>query len=169
MALAETVGEAPGAESLRIGPEAVETGLREVRWPGRLQVVGKHPRVVLDCAHAPKAAGALARGLRDHFRYRKLWLVVGMSEDKEVGAFAAELAPLGGETLLCRASLPRALRPEALKGRAEGVWDEAREMPDVAAAVDAALAEAAKDDLVCITGSVYVVGEAMTRLGLEPW
>lgn len=169
VALAETLTEGPGAAGLNIGAEAIATGLREVRWPARLQVVGKHPRVVLDCAHAPRAAAALARGLRDHFRYHRLWLVLGMSEDKDVAAFAAELAPLRAQVLLCRANLPRALSPQALKARADGVWDEAREMPDVAAAVDAGLAEAAKDDLLCVTGSVYVVGEAMTRLGVEPW
>ncbi|MGD9518267.1 MAG: folylpolyglutamate synthase/dihydrofolate synthase family protein [Armatimonadota bacterium] len=169
VALAEALGEALGQKAFGPGAEAVATGLRDVRWPGRLQVAGKSPRLVLDCAHTPAAAAGLATSLRRYFRYDRLWLVVGMSDDKDVEGFAAALAPLGGTVFACRAGLPRALPPEVLKQRAVGIWDEARESGNVAAAVDAALSEAGPGDLVCVTGSVYVVGEAMQHLGLEPW
>jgi dihydrofolate synthase/folylpolyglutamate synthase len=151
---------------LPVPEQAIQIGLREVRWPGRLQVAGQHPRVVLDCAHAPRAAAALASALRTYFRFRRLLLVVGMSEDKDVQGFAAALAALNPQVFLCRADLPRALPAEELRRRAGAWWQSALVCTNVPHAVEAALAAAHRDDLVCITGSVYVVGEAMQHLGL---
>ncbi len=160
VALAGVLGE----RGLEVGEQAVAEGLRGVFWPGRLQVVAKRPRIVLDCAHAPFAAEALAAALREYFRYKRLLLVVGMNEDKDVAGFAAALAPLWPRVYLCQAELPRALAAEQLKARAAGLWDKAATFPSVSAALSAARADAGEGDLICVTGSVYVVAEAMAAL-----
>ena len=140
-----------------------------MRWPARLHCVGKHPRIVLDCAHAPDAAAALVDSLKSYFRYQRLWFVVGMSEDKDVAGFARQLSRVDAETLLCQARLPRALPAHQLRERAKPFWDEAECFNSTEQAVRAARERAGRDDLICITGSVYVVGEAMESLGIEPF
>lgn len=154
---------------LAIQPDHIAAGLARVRWPGRLDVVGKHPRIVLDCAHTPTAAQALCNSLQAYFRYSGLWMVIGMSEDKDVAGFARALSPLHPRTLLCRARLPRALTPEDLIARSDGTWNEAAVFETVNDALEFALSQAGPDDMICVAGSAYVVGEAMQYLGVQPW
>jgi dihydrofolate synthase/folylpolyglutamate synthase len=170
---ASNVGVALGVlEQLRaagytVGDPAVAEGLARVRWPGRFDLRGARPWVVFDCAHNAESARALARALPEYLDYRRLALVVGMSEDKDAGAFAAELARLGAQAILTQAGNARAAEPAVLAERAGGLWDDARQVPDVLAAYEAALESAGEDGAVCVTGSFYVVGEAMVRLGVE--
>ncbi|MBC7287512.1 MAG: hypothetical protein H5T86_05590 [Armatimonadetes bacterium] len=152
---------------MAMSDRAIREGLKACSWPGRLQIVGKAPHIVLDCAHAPAAAQALADSLRTYFRYERLFTVVGMNEDKDVAGFAQALAPLRPRLYLCRADLPRSLPVSDLKARSLGLWQDAAGYDDVASALWAALADAGPADLVCVTGSVYVVGEAMSALGLD--
>jgi dihydrofolate synthase/folylpolyglutamate synthase len=151
-----------------IGWTARERGLRQVCWPGRFDVRGARPWLVFDCAHNPASARALARALPEYLDYDCIVLVVGMSQDKDIAGFAQELSGLGGQVILTQASLNRALPAKQLRERAGMAWFEAQVIPDVATACNRALELAGPSGAVCITGSFYVVGEAMTALGIEP-
>jgi dihydrofolate synthase/folylpolyglutamate synthase len=161
-------------ENLRVAgidapPPVVGKALTEVKWPGRLEVIKRRPLLVLDGAHNGDSARRLAQALRAHFSFRRVLLVVGLNADKDMSAFARELATLDPEVTATRARLPRAAAANDVADafRREGV--PARIAPSVAWAVDDALAEAGPADLVCVTGSLYVVAEARAWvLGIVP-
>lgn len=154
---------------LDIPPVTVSKALAEVKWPGRLEVIKRQPLLVIDGAHNGDSARRLAQALKAHFSYRRLLLVVGLNSDKDLAAFARELAPLDPDVIATRSHLPRAAAPEAVGDafRTEGC--PVRTAPAVAEAVDDALNEAGPGDLVCVTGSLYVVAEARGWvLGIVP-
>lgn len=152
---------------LPVSPEAVAMGLRSVQWPGRLQILSGQPMIILDCAHAPAAAAALADAIVKYFSYGRLWLVLGMADDKDVEGFARELVPLRPRTVATAAQTPRAISPESLAARLEPVIGETILANTVSEAIETACRLAAADDLIAVTGSVYVVGEALRHLGLS--
>lgn len=155
------------AAGYTVADEAVATGLATVRWPGRFDVRAARPWLVFDCAHNGDSAAALARALPQYLPYERLVLVVGMSDDKDAGAFAEALAGLGAEVILTRADNPRAADPEQLAARGGGAWAQAKQIPDVLEACRTALELAGPTGAVGVTGSFYAVGEALQRLGLD--
>jgi dihydrofolate synthase/folylpolyglutamate synthase len=131
-------------------------GIADARWPGRLEHIAPNPDIILDGAHNPAGARALARYLERFYSDRKLWLIYGAMRDKAVEEIAGILFPLAAELIFTAPDYSRALRPEALveiAGRGE-----------IAASVHEALARARAgatvDDVIVITGSLFVVGEA---------
>jgi dihydrofolate synthase/folylpolyglutamate synthase len=146
-----------------LDPNAVREGLAGVAVPGRLEVVGHQPATVLDGAHNPEAAAALAATLPEAFRWRTLHLVVGMFEDKDIEGVAAALAPLAptARAIATRPEGPRA----AEAGRVAAALEQAG-FADVSVAatvpeaVRAAREAAGEDDLIVVTGSFYTVAGA---------
>ena len=141
--------------------DTVTAGLRAVTSPGRLEVVRRHPVVILDGAHNPDAATALVAALSDAFRWDRLHLVVGMFGDKDVEAVVRILSPLADRAYACRSSSPRAAPVERLTDALEAVGvAEIAAFDSVEAAVSAALGSADDGDLVLVTGSFYTVADA---------
>jgi dihydrofolate synthase/folylpolyglutamate synthase len=140
---------------------AVGAALGAVTSPGRLEVVGRRPLVVLDGAHNPDATSALTEAITESFTWERMHLVIGMFADKDVEAVTRLIAPLAARGYACRSSSPRA----APTDRVERALKEAG-LTDVAAfdsideAVEAARSEATKGDLILVTGSFYTVAEA---------
>lgn len=154
----------------RLPEEAVRRAVREARWPGRLEVLGTGPRVVLDGAHNPHASRMLARSLREDLVYERLWLVLGILGDKDARAILADLVPLAQRVVVTRSASSRARDPEEIGRLARELRSGALEaLPTVAAALDWALERAAPGDLVCVTGSLTTVGEARTHLRSLGW
>jgi dihydrofolate synthase / folylpolyglutamate synthase len=147
-----------------ISGKYIVTGLARVRWPGRLQVLRKNPWVIADCAHNAYSMGKLVVALRRYFNFNRLTFILGVSADKDVAGMAAELVALPAQIIVTGAYHPRALRPDRLAAEFSRRGIMVNELPTVAGAVDRALADAAAVDLVCITGSVFVVAEAMAHL-----
>ena len=146
-----------------IDARAVRDGFAKTRWQGRLEVVSDSPLLVLDGAHNHASAARLAESVRDYFkgRYRRLILVVGVLADKDFGAMLDELTPLAGKVILTQARYERAVpaaRLAALAGGGAAVAGSVEE------AVQLALREASAGDMVLVTGSLYVVGEAKAWL-----
>jgi len=131
-------------------------GIAEAHWPGRLEQVAPNPDIILDGAHNPAAARALARHLERFYAGRKLWLIYGAMRDKAVEEIAGILFPLADELMFTTANSTRALRPEALAELA----GRGQTAPDVGAALAAVRSQASADDVVMITGSLFLVGEA---------
>jgi dihydrofolate synthase/folylpolyglutamate synthase len=145
----------------------VREGLAGNRWPGRLEVVAEHPTLLLDGAHNRAAARHLAAYLRENFAGRSITLVVGVLDDKPHRDMLADLLPTCRRAILTRARTERALPVETLREAAEGRVDELAVVPDVAEALAAARDGASPEDVVCVAGSLYVVGEAKEALEKE--
>ena len=139
---------------------AVRSGLREARSPGRLEIVHRHPLVVLDGAHNPAGAEALAAALPEAFVWKRLILVVAMSANKSLGGIVAALAPLADEVIATRNSSERSAEAMAAADAFRAIGKEAAVSPDVTSAISAALHAAEEDDASVITGSLYTVADA---------
>ena len=151
-----------------VSDESIGEGLSRLSWPGRLEVLGDKPLIVVDGAHNGHSARRLRQALRDYFAFDCAILVMGVSGDKTIGAMAEELAPLTHLLIATRSQHPRAAEPEAVAAAfaAQGVTSEI--CPTVATALDRAQALAGPDDLICVVGSLFVVAEAREQvLGLS--
>jgi dihydrofolate synthase/folylpolyglutamate synthase len=156
------------ARGLAVGEEAVREGLRAVRWPGRLELVSRRPDVWLDGAHNPQAADALAAHLATLAARRGpsapggLILVVGMMRDKDRKGVLSRLAAVPGASRLVvtAAAHARAADPRELARECEGLGMPVAVRPTVAEAFAHARRLAGPDDTICVTGSLFVVGEA---------
>jgi len=149
---------------LTVPEQAIRRGLATVRWPGRLDVAGRRPWIILDGAHDEISARALARSVIELFPHRKLILVLGISRDKDIRAVGRQLCPIADIVILTASKLPRAASVDELT---QALGDRCRKHANaasVAEALDAALGQAGEEDLVLVTGSLYVVGEAMEAL-----
>ena len=150
-------------ESLRfydiiIKSDAIRAGLRNVQWSGRLQVIQRNPTVVVDGAQNRASARALKEAIQKHFRFNRVVLVLGISKDKDIPGICEELEPISDVILLTRAKVPRAEEPAALK---RYIKKEALVTCGVDEALGKAEALAAPNDVIVVTGSLYVVGEAI--------
>ena len=140
---------------------AVAAGLAGVSWPARLEVIGRRPLIVLDCAHNVASALALVRTLQASFPPARRLLVFAGSADKDLAGMFRVLAPHFAHAFLTRyADNPRSVPPERLADilRANGGL-AATVCPTPTEAYRAARAAAGADDLICITGSVFLAGE----------
>ena len=151
----QVVNAATAATACRaIGIDAKD-GIAAVKWPGRLEKIG---RFVLDGAHNPAGARALAAYIREFHGDKKIGLIYGAMRDKSVEEIVAELFPLAHEVVVTAPGQARALRPEAI------VEMEPHPRARAAASIGEALAADFESELIFITGSLYLVGEARAIL-----
>lgn len=149
----------------KIKDEAIYSGLENTCWPGRLEVVQKDPLVVLDCAHNPAGVKALRDAICDGiFSFNRLFLVLGIMLDKDFKAIISSLVPLADKVVLTQPGTDRAASPLVLDEEVKKHRKETEIVPDVAGAVSLALSLAQREDMVCITGSTFTVGEARQLL-----
>jgi dihydrofolate synthase/folylpolyglutamate synthase len=152
-----------------ISPEAIERGGRETRWPGRLQVVWRGGvEFVLDVAHNPAGAWALRSALSQWYEDRRLIFVFGAMRDKAVSEIAEILFPMGECVIATHADTPRSATPEEIRDAAARTGTPVECAATVAGAMARAGESAGGDKVVVVTGSIYVVGEALQALGVEP-
>ena len=135
-----------------------------LRWPGRFEVLPGEPTVVLDGAHNDGSSQALARALRDVFPRRRIRFVLGMMKDKDARAVIGPLIPLAAAIEATCAPGMRALAPTAIARLVRGV--AVRTHDDPADAIHTARAQARPNEVVCVTGSLALVGRARELLGM---
>lgn len=158
-----------------VSPDCVRRGVESCRWPGRLEVAARSPMVVLDGAQNKASALALAGAVKKIFKYKNLILVLGVSKDKDLKGILDELLPISDSIVLTKSKIvERALDPMKIrefisgnKGK-EGKVRIGDDRVFSTSGVDEALSKARElakpDDLILITGSLFVVGEARGRL-----
>jgi dihydrofolate synthase/folylpolyglutamate synthase len=149
----------------------IRKGLLQVRWPGRLEEIGEGPRILLDGAHNPEGARALRKALQEGFPRRRLILVLGIMGDKDIFQMVSRLVPLASILILSRPKMERAAPIETLRAHTDSFHIPRLEISDVASAVEYGLHEAGKEDLILITGSLFMVGEArafLVKQGILP-
>jgi dihydrofolate synthase / folylpolyglutamate synthase len=139
----------------------IASGMAAVSWPGRFQVIGRHPVIVLDGAHNPDSARRLRETVERYMQNQKAVFVFGASADKDIAGMAAELYPIAGRVIATRANHPRAAAPDRIAAEfaSRGVATEVANNVDEA--LDRAVSCAGESGFVCITGSLFVVAEAL--------
>lgn len=144
--------------------EAVRSGLARVRWPGRLEVAGTHPLVVLDGAHNPMAAQALRTTLETLWPGRAIHVVLGVSVDKSARDLGRLLGPMAASVTCTTSRHPRAMAPKRL---AAAVAPFSRRLAVIPEAVDAytyVVNRAQTEDVIVVTGSLFLVGELRSEV-----
>jgi dihydrofolate synthase/folylpolyglutamate synthase len=153
-----------------ITADSIERGIRETRWPGRFQVIPARagaPEIVMDVAHNPAGAWALRSALSAPYEDRPLIFVFGAMRDKAISEMAEILFPLAEQVIAVQAENPRSASPEEIREAAKRSSTEIETAENVASALDRARALSKPETVVVITGSIYVVGEAMRSLGAK--
>ena len=172
VALAVAAAEELSKQGFPVTAESIQQGIRQTRWPGRFQVqpaAGNAPEYVFDVAHNPAGAWALRSALSTYYEDRPLTFIFGAMRDKAIGEMAEILFPLAERVILTHAENPRSATPEEIRHaawRISGGMD-LEDAADVACALERAGSAAGPRGLVVITGSIYVVGEAMLVLGVR--
>lgn len=150
--------------------ESIERGIRATRWPGRFQIHRPSrttPTYIFDVAHNPAGAWALRSTLSAFCGGRRLFVVFGVLRDKAIGEMTEILFPLAERVVVTHADNPRSATPEEIRQAAARTGAEIDTAPDVESALRHASELAGPEDLVVLTGSIYVVGEGMRILGME--
>jgi dihydrofolate synthase / folylpolyglutamate synthase len=146
---------------------AVRRGLAEVQWPGRLQIVhhgnGRSPTLLVDCAHNPDSAEKLRHALANDYEYHHLWLIFGAPSDKDVAGVMQQLLPFADRVITTTANHPRSASPEELAEMCAEMGYTAVSAPNMTAAITHAWQQAQPNDLICVTGSIIVVGDLLNQ------
>ena len=170
IALAIAAAEELSRQGFTITPESIERGIRQTRWPGRFQVIPAHdgaPEFVLDVAHNPAGAWALRSTLSACYENRRPIFVFGAMRDKAVREIAEILFPLAERVIATMPDNPRAATPEEICEAAARTGADIESAADIRAALVLAGELAGADAVIVITGSIYLVGEAMRVLGVR--
>ncbi len=153
-----------------ITAKTIESGIRETRWPGRFQVFAARtgwPEIVIDVAHNPAGAWALRSALSERYADRRLIFVFGAMRDKAISEMTEILFPLAERVIATQPHNPRAALPEEIQQAAARTGVEIEAVEDAQHAVEQARSLAKPGTVVVITGSIYLVGEVMDRIGAE--
>ena len=153
------VAEALGNYGIFISPESIREGLKRAEWEGRFEVVRKKPPIVLDGAHNPSAADALRRTLTE-LSSGNFIIVIGVLNDKDAGGIIAKLAPLATEIVVTQPCSPRAIKPQELAYEAQKHISNVTIRENIRDAISYALTKSSHQIPICVTGSLYLVGEA---------
>ena len=150
-------------------PEVLAEGLATATSPGRLQLIATEPTVLVDAAHNPHGATALATALQEYFAFDEFAVVVGVLEDKDAAGIIAALAPIATRWFATASGSDRALPPEVVAAFALETADQSVESGDLPSVLQAARAWASHSETraVVVTGSITLVGEAMALLQRE--
>ena len=144
-----------------IAAEDIAQGLAQVEWLGRFQILNYQPMVLVDGAHNVASTNRLVESIKAHFDYNKILLVFGTSCDKDISGMVQELVPLSPQVIVTHFSHPRAASPSTVAAEFIKRGIEVKIADTVAQALSQALSLAGAPDLICVTGSLFVVAEAL--------
>jgi len=156
------VTEALKIRGINISEKAIRTGLEKVKWTGRLEIIKNDPTLILDGAHNPSGIRMVRQALEEIFSYHRLILVLAIFEDKDYKKMIQIIAPKADLIITSKTMSPRAASPRIIAEEAAQYIDKNKIIvtENITQAINCALSNSKKDDLICITGSLYTVGEA---------
>ena len=138
--------------------QAIRTGLDQASWPGRFELLGRAPAVLIDGAHNPDGANALRRSLETYFPGRKITFVAGVLADKDYPAMLEAVRPLADRFYTIMPPSPRALSAQALAEHLRDNGAAAEPCSSIEEAIRQAMDHAGEDGVVCSFGSLYYIG-----------
>jgi dihydrofolate synthase/folylpolyglutamate synthase len=140
--------------------EAVRETFAEASSPGRMEILSRHPLVILDGAHNPAGAGALVEALEEGFTWDRLLMVMAISADKDLEGIIGSFETIATEAFVTRYAGPRAYAPQVLASACRDAGIPAVAFDSVDEALTTAAANATEADVILVTGSLYTVAEA---------
>jgi len=151
----------------KVTEDAIRRGLTGTRWPGRCERVSEHPTLLLDGAHNPDAAQTLRNFLLENYtsKGKRVVMVFGAMQDKDLAGIMQPLFSCASSVIITRAETPRAADPVFLEGVARRYHAKVLRAPSLSAALSAARQEAGEEGVICVTGSLYLVGDVKCLLG----
>ncbi len=154
-----------GARGLPVSEGALRQGLEMTKWEGRLEVLSTSPHVVVDGGHNPAGITVLCRALKKEFSYRRLILIFGVLRDKDFAVMLKKIAPLADMVILARPESDRAVSPNELAGMAGLYCKHVVVHDQPRRALEEARDAAGREDLICVAGSLYLIGEIKRQFG----
>lgn len=151
-------------EILGVNREAIQEGLAKVEWPGRMEILRRAPLLIADGAHNGDSARRLVEALKEYFTFERSLLIIGTSADKNSAAMIEEFAPFFDRVIVTASEHPRAAPPAQLAAEFARHGIKARETRSIPEALNQALTGAGKNDLICATGSLFVVAEVIEHI-----
>jgi len=144
-----------------INHDVIREALTSLYCPARIEVVANNPFIILDFAHTVDSMRFLKKALVENFKFNRLILILGFSQDKDLNNILKEIVVEADSIMVTRSKNPRAATPEDLYQRIEKLCGKQPEIMDnIQDAISTAKQMASKEDLICITGSAYLAGEA---------
>ena len=165
-ALAIAAAEQLNSLGINVTARDIESGIRKTRWPGRFQVLAQtqaRPEIVLDVAHNPAGAWALRSALSERYEDRRITLLFAVLRDKAVGEIAEILFPIADQVVVTAVDNPRGAAPEEVAAATRSSLNAILD-PDLGDALDRAIGLTSNQGILVITGSIYLVGAALSRL-----
>ncbi|MBU0586230.1 bifunctional folylpolyglutamate synthase/dihydrofolate synthase [Candidatus Micrarchaeota archaeon] len=157
---AEAIG-ALSVHGIKVSEKTIRKGLKNVIWPGRFEVMGKKPVLILDCAKDADAMAALRKSMFEKYKGKRTVLVISISSDKDVEKMLKQAAPIANKVIVTKHSLrERAIKPEILGKKAKKFFKEVFIIPNVKKALEHGMNIVGKNGVVLVTGSVFLVGDA---------
>ncbi|MGB9598089.1 MAG: glutamate ligase domain-containing protein, partial [Candidatus Poribacteria bacterium] len=144
----------------------IKEGIFNAKLKARVEVVQYNPIIIIDVAHNAASAKALSETIKKTFGYQKLILILGVSLHKDVKGMGEHLCPIADKIILTKVDNPRAMSPEAIKEELKEFRNDFIITQDAQSAIQIARSIATPLDLICITGSFYLAGEAMKALNI---
>ena len=145
---------------LNIKEKHLRKGLETVSWEGRLETVSSHPTVVLDCAHNEESVRNMTIELRKNFKFSRCFIILGLMQDKNIDEVIKILSQLGDHFFLVPVNLPRGEAPDKLAEKLKIYNKPSRIFETFSNAFQAVKQIASQNDLICITGSIFLVAKA---------
>jgi dihydrofolate synthase/folylpolyglutamate synthase len=161
-ATAITTIETLKIRGVNISEKAIRAGLEKVKWTGRLEIIQNNPTLILDGAHNPSGIRIVRQALKEIFSYHRLILILAIFVDKDYKKMIQIIAPKADLIITTRAKSPRATPPQIIAKEAAQYIEQNKIIvtENIPQAMNCALSKSKKNDLICITGSLYTVGEA---------
>ena len=166
-ALALAVVELLEKRGFTVSSGHIREGLKETRWPGRMQVVSQKPLIILDGAHNPDAMRILVNSMRDAFQWKRLILVLGVMGDKDIPKIINRIVPIADYIIYTRPEYYRAAEPQVLMNEAGPFGKKGEVIPTIPEALNKAKDRSGPGDVILVTGSLFTVGEAIACLEPE--
>ncbi|HUY12022.1 MAG TPA: folylpolyglutamate synthase/dihydrofolate synthase family protein [Terriglobia bacterium] len=145
-------------QGIGISSKNIIEGIRHTAWPGRLETLLEEPLVILDGAHNLDAARFIAQFVREELTGRQVKLVYASMRDKAIGEIAGLLFPVADEVWITQTNQARAASPEEIMAIAGGLARRFQAEPDPVGVVNRAIESSGKDDVILVTGSLFLVG-----------
>jgi len=153
-------------KGFNISDKAMRDGIAHVRWPGRFELLRKNPDVIVDCAHNGASSQALSQTLTEQYPYGRVILVLGISEDKDAAAICQHLKDKVSHIILTKAQHPRSHQFTIAEGKKYFGSKSLEIIETVSQAMEKALQIASPQDIILVTGSVFIVAETTSTPGV---
>jgi dihydrofolate synthase/folylpolyglutamate synthase len=148
----------------KVSLDAITNGFANAFWPGRFEVIQRRPAVILDCAHNRDSAQKLRITLEEYFPGKHIVMIFGASEDKDIQGMFLELMPVLSELIVVKSFHPRAIEPAKLVELAKPFNRPVHIVDHIPEALEKGLQLVGDNEVVLVTGSIFVVAEARKYL-----